>query len=533
MINRNYGLSRKLGSALTLASAALLFDGCTTGDDYVPDEIDIPLSEKLPNIVFILSDDLGYGDISMTNGFNPGNSVVDTPNIDSIAARGFNFSNAYVAAPVCAPSRGGFFTSLYPASMGFESNGTSRDNFDRMGKNNMGNLLKEAGYSTALIGKWDLSGGGITGNGIISQLSNQNILPHARGFDYFYGIPGGTNSFYPINAPADAVHIVGSAIQIGGTLDPSTTGRNIREYGLSGSGYGPTDRYTQVSPQEHLTDAFTDKALHFIDAHANQENPFFLFLSHHAPHSPFQATKHYYDMYDSISDPTERIYAAMVHHMDVRIGDILEKLDDLGITDNTLIIFASDNGGVSTRANGTPGPASNGGLRDGKWTVFEGGIRIPFALSWPAVYQQENQIFDHPITLLDLLPTMLRAAGYSSASIRAMNFNGVDIHPWLSGTRNGPIHEILFWRYIADSLHEGTFMCAVRMGNMKYIFRRESSHVPGREYLFDLMSNRAEDDNFNLIDERIYLAQRMAIVSVLGTWEAAMLPLPAGTPRRK
>ena len=531
MINRKYRTIGRFSGALALASAAFILDGCNTIDDSVPQEHDGPLSDKAPNIIFILADDLGYGDISMTDGFNTVNSRIATPNIDRIAAQGFNFSNAYVASPVCAPSRGGFFTSRFPSVMGFEGNQSSRDNFANIGDNTMASLLKEAGYSTALIGKWDM-GGNAQGQGIIANHANSGLFPHARGFDYFCGFMGGTNSFYPtgnVGAGTDGWHLNGDAAVKGGQLYGDVS-RNIREYGLAGS---PTDRYPQLTPQQHLTDFFTDKALTYIDSHANQVKPFFLFLSHHAPHDPFQVPDKFYQKYPDITDARTRIYAAMVHHMDERIGEVLDKLDELGITGNTVVVFASDNGGVSNRrSDGGLGHAFNGGMRDGKWSVFEGGIRVPFAFSWPDVFKG-GQLFHQPITLLDLLPTLLRAAGVSGTSIKTKGFDGVDILPWLSGWQSGPIHDVLFWRYISDIPRgNNAVMYAVRKGEMKYVFTRVPGQ-PGQEYLFNLVSNRAESDAQNLIHNPAHTAELAAIKSALDKWEAAMKPLPTGTPSRE
>ena len=204
----NYGSMKQFNKIFALASAALIFNSCGSGD---PDEkpvIDDRITKNAPNIVFILSDDLGYGDLSLNNSLNGRDSVVNTPNIDSIAARGINFSNAYVASPVCSPSRSGFICSRFPSSMGLDSNESTRANFNRIGQNTLPYLLKQQGYSTAVIGKWDI-GGAVNGDGLISSMSDADLLPHGRGFDYFYGFPGGQNSFYPTGtegAGADGWH---------------------------------------------------------------------------------------------------------------------------------------------------------------------------------------------------------------------------------------------------------------------------------------------------------------------------------------
>jgi len=221
----------------------------------------------------------------------------------------------------------------------------------------------------------------------------------------------------------------------------------------------------------------------------------------------------------------------MMDQLDIRIGEVLEKLKEKGIDDNTLIIFASDNGGVSMRQNGLPGPGYNGGLRDGKWSAFEGGIRVPFIISWPAVYPVGKTI-THSVSFLDITPTLLRAAGYSGDSVKNLKFDGVDLHPWLTGKQNGPVHDILFWRYISDMNYDsGTIKYAVLKGNLKYNYLRAPG-MPGVEYLFDLSKNRGEDSAQCLTGNPDYAKDLVAIKLALNKWEAAMMPLPAETPGR-
>ena len=549
MIKWDYKKPGLFGSAFALASAALMVNSCdNSGADQTDNPSDI-LSAKRPNIIYILADDLSYGDLSLNNGSNDKVSQVNTPNIDSIAVRGFNFSNGYTAAPVCAPHRATLMTARFPSVNGFESNPLIRHddtrNFGRIGTNTLPIRLKERGYNTAVIGKWDL-GGTLSGNGIIgnvSQVGNPEWLPYARGFDYFYGFLGGKNSFYRVadnSVPADGWRLDtadgfnGTAV-MGGTVAEADGGRNIREFGFDGTNYVPTDRYALVQPNEHLTDIFTTKALAYIDAHANKANPFFLYLTHHAPHAPFHVPDEFYQKYlhiDSIGgSDARRIYLAMIEHMDARIGDVLAKLDEHGIRDNTIIVFTSDNGGVTINPGGQSGPADNGGLRGGKFDIWEGGIRVPFAFCWPAVYQG-GQTIDDIIVNIDMMPTLLRAAGYSSSEINALGLDGIDLHPWLSKKETGPIREYFYWRAVSEiGFRNRAIMYAVRSGNLKYKFYREPGK-PGEEYLFDLNANRSEDDSKNLIKDPNYNKDLIRLKLALNKWESEMFPLPAGTPGR-
>jgi arylsulfatase A-like enzyme len=549
MIKWNFGKTGWFGRAFALASTALMVNGCDSATTNPPPENGSDrISNNAPNIIYIFVDDLGYGDVSLNNAANTRNSVVDTPNINAIAAWGFNFVNGYVAAPVCAPSRASLITSRFPSTFGFESNPLIRSdnpncNFTRIGQNILPKKLKEIGYSTAVIGKWDL-GGSLSGNGNIgntSEVGSPELLPYGRGFDYFYGFLAGKNSYYRTGAndvPSDGWRLNttdgynGTAVK-GGTVSSADGGRNIREFGLNGTTYQPGDRYVSHTPDEHLTDIFTTKALAYLDAHANKEKPFFLYLTYNAPHAPYHVPDEFYQKYQGLPDKTDaqRIYYAMIDQLDTRIGDVLAKLEDLGIRNNTIVAFASDNGGVITNPGGQRGPAYNGGMNGGKFETWDGGIRVPFSFCWPAVYSG-GQTIDELVTSLDIMPTLLRAAGYSGAAVKAMNLDGVDMHPLLSKKQNGPLHEYFFWRAISEIASEHkAIKYAVRKGNLKYNYYREPGE-PGEEYLFDLSSNRGEKTDENLADDPAYRKELISFKLALSKWEASMQTLPAGTPIR-
>ncbi|MDR3192133.1 MAG: sulfatase-like hydrolase/transferase [Treponema sp.] len=498
---------------------------------------------KKPNIVFILADDLGYGDISIFDDLNDGKSAANTSHIDSIARDGIAFTDAYVAAPVCSPSRAGIMAARFPSAMGFEDNRTTRGGFARIGADTLPALLKNRGYVTGAIGKWDL-GGTITVNseGIVGGVgvADPDCLPHSRGFNYFYGFPGGKNSYYKIGAdslPAGGWHLYDGKARRGdgaggkGTVDPALNlSRNIREYRFDAG--SEAKKYTERNPDEHLTDVFTAKALDFIDASAGQDNPFFLYLAYNCPHDPYQVPDEFYQKYPYIPDDARRVYTAMVDQLDTRIGEVLAKLEEKGIAGSTIVIFASDNGGVAVKVNGvTKGPAYNGGLRGGKYDLYEGGVRVPLAIKWPSVYPGGRR-FTGMVSTLDLLPTLAAVAGYGDDKITSYGFDGVNLLPYLNGTGKGDIHDAFYWRSISEfQTEKGSVKYAVRKGSLKYHYGK----TPGgtvTERLFDLETNRAENDGGDLSGKREYSAALADIKAGLDAWEARMFKLPAGTPGR-
>jgi arylsulfatase A-like enzyme len=515
------GVEILLGLSLPLGGAIL--EGCAADGS--------PASAPRPNIVFILADDLGYGDLSFYNS----RSTVKTTNIDSIASGGVAFTNAYVASPVCSPSRCGLMGARFPSALGFDSNDTTREGFAHL-VDTMPALLKRQGYVTGAVGKWDLGGtispespGVVGGTGV----ENPQQLPQGRGFDYFYGFPSGRNSYFKVTpnaVPGDGWHLANdeaTALQ-GGTVVSANPARNIREYNRFTTGTDVPVTYTKHTPDEHLTDIFTTKALRFIDDHANGPDPFFLYMAYNAPHDPYQAPDEYYQKYPHITDSPLRIYSAMIDQMDTRIGELLEKLDEKGITGNTMVIFASDNGGVSIKLNGyTPGPGNNFPLRGGKYEVFEGGVRVPLLIRWPDVYPPGA--FTAMVSLLDMMPTLAAAAGYGSA---IKNSDGTNLTPFIQGVVTGEVHDALYWRYISEFTNEkGAIKYGVRMNSLKYVYIKKTG---GQviEGLFDLDRNAAEEDRFNLLNDPVYADNLKKIRDGLNQWEAGMAQLPTGTPSR-
>lgn len=347
-----------------------------------------------PNVIIIYSDDQGYGDVS----FNQHNAPIHTPNIDRLAKQGISFTAGYVCAATCAPSRAGLMSGRYPARLGIY---TVDDPFQEMPVTEKiaPQFFKENGYATALIGKWHL-GGEIF----------KDRFPTKRGFDRFYGWLNSTHDYWKAN-----------------------TGRSDI-YGPDG--YAPL--FDQEKPVEqmdqYLTRHLTTKALEFIDQ--NKDKPFFLYFPQHCAHVPLQVPKETYDKYKAMGLGENTITTrAMYEELDNSVGAILDRLEKYNLRNNTIVIFQSDNGG------GEPEAQLNWIYRGGKFTLLEGGIRVPTVISWPAKLEQ-NKVYGNPVVNIDFLPTLLSAAGIKTDK----QFEGVNLMPYLMGQKTVAPHNTLFWK---------------------------------------------------------------------------------------
>ncbi len=339
------------------------------------------VADERPNILVILADDLGYRDVSFQ-----GATEIETPHIDRIAAEGVVFSNGYVAHMLCAPSRAGLMTGRYPARFG---------NHLPVEERIVADYLREAGYRTGIVGKWHLG-------------TAPEFHPLNRGFDYFYGFTGGGHDYFRIDVTESPLQEY---------LLPLNDGR-----GASGfSGY--------------LTDALTDRAIDFVTA--DREEPFFLYLSYNAPHTPLQAPAETVRKYRHVDDEGRRTYLAMIDSLDHNVGRIVAALQAAGRWENTLTFFLSDNGGDTFKSR-----ADNRPLRNGKGSVFEGGIRVPFAASWPARWSG-GTTFEPMVISLDVAATALALAGAEAAA--HLPLDGVNLDPFMRGAASGVLHEALFW----------------------------------------------------------------------------------------
>jgi arylsulfatase A-like enzyme len=356
-----------------------------------------------PNIILILADDLGYGDIGIY-----GCKDVPTPSIDSIAKGGVWFTDGYATNKVCSASRAGLISGMYQQRFGFEHNsGPPEYASPHFGvpRNipTIAEKLKAGGYATGMVGKWHIG-------------FKEGLRPHERGFDFSYSFLSGARSFFPAS-----------------------------------DGRSPIMRDGKVLPEDqtYLTDSFGRESGDFIERH--RDEPFFLYLAFNAVHIPMEATSKYLDRFPNVEDIKRRTLAGMLSAMDDAVGQVLAKVREIGAEENTLIMFYSDNGGVPPK-NGS----LNTPLRGMKGQFFEGGIRVPFMLQWKGTVTAGGK-FTHPVMGFDCHAMALAAAG-----IRVTNdqpTDGVDLIPYVTGEQKGKPHGQLFWR--AGNQH------AARVGDWK------------------------------------------------------------------
>ena len=393
-----------------------------------------------PNVIVIMTDDLGYVDV----GFN-GSVEIPTPNIDRIAQQGVKFTNGYTPYSVCSPSRAGFITGRYQQRFGYERNAQYRPNDPDMGlpqtEKTIPEVIGQVGYTSGVIGKWHLG----------AHISNH---PLNRGFDFFYGHLGGGHRYFPEEL----------------TIEDSYS---INDEPLSYRTWIMRDHQAEKT-DEYLTDEFSNEAVKFVEK--NKEGPFFLYLAYNAPHGPLQATQKYLDRFDHIEGKKRKTYAAMVSAVDDGIGRILDRLESLEIAENTMIFFLSDNGGPE------PNNASNNGpLREGKSSIYEGGNRVPFAMQWTA--QIAPLVYEYPISSLDILPTI---AALTHAPLPADKpLDGVNIIPFLKGEKQGRPHQTLYVRKFDNDLF------SVRDGDMKLVTKKNNS----LKELYNLQEDLGEEND--------------------------------------
>jgi arylsulfatase A-like enzyme len=401
---------------------------------------------KQPNVIVILADDLGNADLGYRG------SDIKTPNIDKLATEGVRIENFH-GMPVCTPARAALMTGRYPMRYGLQtlvifpnhSYGLSTD------ERTLPQALKEAGYSTYMVGKWHLGH------------ADRKYWPQNRGFDHFYGnLVGEVDYFTKIR---------------GGLVDWQRNGKFFQEKG-------------------YYLDLIGDEAIKLIEKQ-DKNKPFFLYFASLAPHAPFQAKKPDEDRYAAtIKDPTRRTYAAMIASVDQQVGRIAAALDKEGLRENTLIIFSSDNGGprnavvasgahskaerAESGVNQESLPASNGDLRGGKGSLHEGGVRVPTIFNWPA--KLKPRVVTEPLHMVDVMPTVLALAGGKASPEKPLD--GKDIWATLADGRPSPHDDIL--------VNVEAFRGAVIKGNWKFV---KIALLPGKTELFDLVADPGEKNN--------------------------------------
>ncbi len=384
-----------------------------------------------PNIVLILTDDLGYGDLGVH-----GCKDIPTPHLDQLAAGGVRFTDAYAAGSFCTPTRAALMSGRYQQRTGNEDLTNVTGPLPRAVVT-LPQRLKAAGYATGMVGKWHLG-------------EAASFRPNDRGFDAFFGFRGGGHAYLPTaNAKGGATAIL----------------RN-RE---------------PVKETRYLTDAFGEETVAFL-ARQQKDKPFFLYLAFNAVHTPIQATDKYLRRFAHIEDRTRRTYAAMLSAVDDAVGAVVAKLAETGQLDRTLLLFSSDHGGPTTR-NAVHG-SRNTPLRGSKCETFEGGIRVPLLAQWPGVLKP-GTVYRQPVITMDLTATALAVAGANAEGVE-----GVNLLPFLSGEKTGAPHDALFWRCRTRGNNYGA-----RQGDWKFVHSTEGDANPGpkQQPARDMLFNLAED----------------------------------------
>ncbi len=457
-----------------------------------------------PNIVLIVADDLGKYEVSAY-----GADHIETPHLDQIGREGVIFQEGYVTAPTCAPSRAGILTGRVQNRYGFETQimefyptnmieylsgkylvntgdfvVESKPEFpaewqvQKQGvpptEINLAEILKKYGYHTGLTGKWHLG-------------VSKNHLPLERGFDYQYGFLGASSLYTPEKHWS---HVINYEHQSFSAQYQWNTGR----YGEAAI----LENGKEMDEEDYLTFAIRNKAINFIEE--NQNTPFFLYCTFSAPHIPFQAPVDYYCQYEHIEREDQRVYYAMISALDDAIGEVHQKIKDLGLEENTLIFFLSDNGGASYT-----GATDNGPLKGGKLTQFEGGINVPFMMKWKGVIP-EGLRYEYPVSSTDIFATAVLNAGGRLPTDR--EYDGVDLIPYLTGKNDGRPHDQLFWR--CDHIW------AIRDGDYKLIL----STRDGWAELYDLKSDKSE--SYNLKEQMPELYEKL--YQMHRNWQQDNLP---------
>jgi arylsulfatase A-like enzyme len=454
-------------------------------------------SAPKPNIVFIVADDLGYGELGSFGG-----NEIPTPHLDRLAREGLRFTHAYVTAPYCAASRAALLTGRYQTRFGFEFNPVGAANLDPAiglptDERTLADHLREAGYATALIGKWHLGG-------------TARFHPQRRGFDEFFGFLHEGHYFVPPPWHGHTTWLRRRALPDGSQGRwTSPAGRivwstHMGHFEPDYDADNPILRGGQpVDEPANLTDAFTREAENFIARHRAQ--PFFLLLSYSAVHSPLQGADEYMQRFTHIPDIHRRIFAAMLAHLDDGVGRVLERLDTEGIAGNTLVVFLSDNGGATRELT-----SSNHPFRGEKGQLLEGGIRVPMIARWPARLPADRTE-SRMVSSLDLSPTALAAA---EAPLPA-GIDGVNMLPHLTGANDAPIRDNHYWRMGGRA--------ALREGNWK--IHRPAANRPWE--LYNLMTDPGETRDLSDTEP----ARRTALIATFEKLDAEMVePMwgPAG-----
>ena len=457
--------------------------------------------ENKPNILLILVDDLGRDDISIYNG-----EGVNTPHLSRLAKSGVTFTNAYSTSSVCSPSRASLLTGRYQHRFGFERQPMNRYPKHRLeysavdrfvntepmrllnpmssppkediqnqgippGEILLPEILQADGYHTGMFGKWHL---GFT----------DLFLPNSRGFDYQYGFYEAFTSYSLPGDPGiiDYRHDYFASSHIWKQKRKGPCAIRVND--------------SVIIEKDYLTFTIANHTIDFIEHHS--EEPFFAYAAFNAPHTPFQVPVEYYKQFGHIADENKRVYYSMIAALDDGIGMILDKLEEEGMLENTLILFASDNGAASYT-----GASKNGSLNAGKMTQFEGGVNVPCMISWKDKIPA-GTVFNEPVSLMDLFATALATSGIEEPSDRVLD--GIDLMPFINGQIDGSPHKMFYWRT--------DFNKSIRYENWKLIWNARDKQV----FLFDLATDKAEE--INLAHKNKELVQKL--INEINQWEKGL-----------
>jgi arylsulfatase A-like enzyme len=401
-----------------------------------------------PNVVVILVDDLDWADVS-TYGLTD----VPTPNIDRIAKTGVAFSSGYVAASVCAVSRAGLITGRMPQRFGFTYNINDEGDAGAglpLDQKTIADRLRPLGYHTGAFGKWHLG-------------SEKQFYPTNRGFDEFFGfLAGETNYVDPKTTGIVTTKTVVDKYEIGP--------REGNHAMVEGADARPADDFST-----YLTTQITDRSVNFINRAADRQQPFFAYVAYNAPHWPLQVPKVYYDRFAHVKDPVRRTYIAMIAAMDDGVGRLLDTLEARGVRDNTMVVFLSDNGCPHRFGFCNAGHPWGAG----KFTYLEGGVRVPFMMSWPAALTPHATV-DAPVSAIDIAATVMSAVNPKQAL--PSELEGRDL---LSTVRQPDAQRLLVWG------QEPVF--AAREGSRKMWVSRDWK----QSHLYDLAADPAESKDLS------------------------------------
>ena len=446
-------------------------------------------ADRPPNIVLIVTDDMGFNDISLYNG-GAGDGTLQTPSIDALAEQGVSFTNGYAANAVCAPSRASIMTGRYSTRFGFEftpfyktgvtifrwmeelqpseiplfldeANAATMKPIGELGlppaEITIAELLKQQGYYTAHVGKWHLG-------------SVDGMVATKQGFDDSLELKG------VLYLPEDHPDVVNAKVQ-GDRIDRMVWATGT--YSATFNGLGNPGE--QFKPKGYLTDYYTDQAVEVIEN--NRHRPFFLYLAHWGVHNPLQASREDYDALSHIGDHRLRVYSAMIRAVDRSVARVTQSLEDKGLTDNTLIILTSDNGGAGYIGL----PNVNKPYRGWKLNHFEGGTHVPFMAKWPAQINPGTSM-DAPIHHNDIYSTIAAAAGVQVPQDRKID--GVDLLPYIRNEVEGEPHQTLFWRegHQQAVLHKGWKLISAEQSNLP-------QPAPRAKWLFNLALDPTEQNN--------------------------------------